>query len=180
MVPDRTNIALSEADKKKFYTKTLVVGNEQRLKQDAVTAAELNKSITSADPNTRLRLAHAHQENGNYKAAIVEYKAAADMIDTEEVKASIYYQITECYIKMKNFTAARNSANYANKNFPSDYSVVLPAKVQYASGHKEAAVNTLLSLWKKNKNPYAGLMLKNIYYGNKTSSTIKKLIEANL
>lgn len=180
IIPDISNIEFDEEDKEGLYTKAQVVGGESRLKDDAATAAEINKRITPNDPNTRLRLAMAYQEKGSYTQAINEYKAAVAMIDSREVKSAVYCQIAECYIKMKNFSAARNCANYANTHYPSTETKVLPAKIQLANGQKQAAVKTLLPLWNNDKNSEAGRMLKEIYLNNKNNSTIKKLIESNM
>lgn len=180
IIPDRSNIEFDEEDREGLYTKAQVVGGESRLKEDAATAAEINKRITPNDPNTRLRLAMAYQEKGSYTQAITEYKAAVAMIDSRDVKSAVYCQITECYIKMKNFSAARNCANYANSHYPNDETKVLPARIMLANGQKQAAVKALLPLWNNHKNKEAGLMLKNIYLENKNNSTIKKLIESNM
>lgn len=180
MVPDRTNIPFSSEQTKRLFTKAQVIGGESRQKEDAETAAEINKRITPDDPNTRVRLALAYQENGNYTGAITEYKAAVVMIDSPDVKSQIYCQIAECYIAMRNFTAARNCATFTNSKYPSDYSAILPAKITYKQGHTEVAVRALLPLWNNYKNQWAGQLLKEIYDNSDKKPQIRKLIEREM
>ena len=181
MVPDNTNIPLTDAQKRNLYTKAQVVGGENRLMQDAETAAKINRNITPQDPNTRIRLAYAYQKNGNYKAAITEYKAAIPMIDSDEVKSLVYCGIAECYIKLKNYTAARNCSKYVNTHYPTKHSIILPAMINYEAGQKMNAVKELVTIWNDSQNQNAGAMLKEIYMENQNSDNeIKKYIERNM
>lgn len=180
MVPDRTNIDLTPEQEKNLYTKNQVIGGESRLKADAETAAEINKKITPDDPNTRVRLALAYQENGNYKSAINEYKAAITMVDSAEVKSQIYCQIAECYIEQKNYVAAKNCIKFTNTHYPSDYSKMLSAKILYKQNQTQAAIKELLPLWNNQRNQWAGLLLKEIYEKNKDDAKIRNLIESNM
>lgn len=178
--PDITNEDFSKDEIRKLLTKTQVVGGESRLKQDAETAAKINSEITPDDPTSKIRLATAYKNNKNYSAAIKEFKSIIPLVDSDEIKSAIYCEMTECYIAMKNFVAAKNCATYANNNYPNQETEVLLPKIYYANGQKQLAVKNLLPLWNEDKNPYAGHLLKQIYEKEQKNPTIKKLIETGL
>lgn len=180
MIPDNSNMDFTSEQKSKLLTKAQVVGGEERLKKDAETAARINSNITPDDPSSKLRLAIAYKENGNYTAAIKALKASAPLVDSPDVKAEIYAEIAECYILLKNYTAAQNCITYATKRYASQHLEFLPAKLLYKKGQKTAAVKKMLDLYKSDNNPYAGQMIKEIYDSSSTSKTIKRMIETSL
>ena len=186
MVPDNTDKPISASEKSKLLTKAQVVGGEERLKQDAQTAARINTNITPQDPSSRYRLAKAYQENKNYSQAIKEYKNVISMVDSTDLKVKLYAEITSCYISLKNYTAAQNCANYTYKKYPSRLSIVLLPTVQYAKGAKTDAVVRLCQIVAKDRdNEYAVTFLKQIYNQEKNNtklklSIIKALKEQNL
>ncbi len=174
MVPDCTDRPLSTSDKANLLTKAQVVGGEARLKQDAQTAAKINSNITPQDPSSRYRLAKAYQENKNYTKAIQEYKNVISMVDSSDLKVKLYAEITNCYIKLKNYTAAQNCANYTYKKYPSRLSVVLLPTVLYDKGAKTDAVVCLCKIVSADRNnEYAIMLLKQIYNQEKNNTKLK-------
>ena len=163
MVPDVTDTPLSSEEENRLLTKVQVVGGEERLKQDAETAAKINTKITPGDPSSKLRLAEAYKANGNYTAAINEYKSIVPLVDSSELKSALYAEVANCYIKLKNYTAAQNCANYVNTNYPTQVSRVLTPKIMYSKGAKSEAVNQLASILRNdNRNEHAVVLLKQI------------------
>ena len=180
MIPDNSNADFSADQKDRLMTKEQVVGGEERLKQDAETAARINSDITPNDPSSKLRLALASKENGNYTTAITAFKEAAPLVDSPELKAEIYAEIAECYIQLKNFTAATNCVNYATQRYSSPHLSMLPAKIKYEKGSRVEAVKELLVLYKNTKNPNAAALLKELYENPTTNKQIKTTIERGL
>ena len=180
MIPDNTNRAFSSDQKSKLMTKTQVVGGEERLNQDAQTAAKINSDIVPNDPTSKVRLANAYKKNKNYAAAVKAYKECVLLVDSSELKAEIYAEIAECYILQKNYTAAQNCINYASKRYSSDRLSVQAVNIKYNKGQKTAAVQELLDLYDNGRNGYAANLLKEIYENPSTSRQIKAIIEQRL
>ena len=181
MVPDLTNKPITSSEKANLLTKEQVVGGEAQLRKDAETAARINTKITPDDPSSKLRLAIAYQKNRNYAAAIKEYKGIIPLIDSSEMKSEIYSEITNCYISLKNYTAAQNCANYTYKKYPSQRTAVLLPRVLYAKGAKTDAVMRLARVLKNDSaNEYAVVLLKQIYNKEKNNYKLRKEIFATL
>lgn len=177
MVPDLTNKPFTSSDKSNLLTKEQVVGGAEQLRKDAETAAKINTKITPDDPSSKLRLAMAYQKNKNYTAAIKEYKSIIPLIDSSELKVEIYSEITNCYIKLKNYTAAQNCANYTYKKYPTQRTAVLLPRVLYEKGAKTDAVIKLLRILKNDSdNEYAVVLLKQIYNKEKNNYKLRKEI----
>ncbi len=177
MVPDNTNKPLTESEKANLMTKAQVVGGEEQLLADAETAAKINTKITPDDPSSKIRLAIAYQKNGNYTKAINEYKSIIPLIDSSDIKTEIYAEITNCYISLKNYTAAQNCANYTYKKHPSQRSIVLYPQVLYAKGAKTNAVTKLIQIINNDTgNQYAIVLLKQIYNKEKNNYKLRKEI----
>ena len=180
MVPDNTNEDFTFEQEKNLFTKEEVVGDESRLKKDAVTAAKINSGITPKDPSVKARLVKAYKEDGNYSAAIKELKSLIPLVSDSDIKSELYAEMAECYILLRNYTAAGNCIKYASSKYPSDRIQVLNARLQYVQGQKNSAVKNLLYLYKQNNNPYAGQMLKEIMEKEKNNESIMNLIYKEL
>ncbi len=175
MVPDITNKPLTPSEKSNLMTKLQVVGGKEQLMQDAETAARINTKITPQDPSSKLRLAIAYQKNGNYSKAISEYKSIIPLVESSDIKAEIYAEITNCYISLKNYTAAQNCANYAYRKHPSQRTIVLYPQVLYARGAKTEAVTKLIQILSEDTgNDYAIVLLKQIYNKEKNNYKLRK------
>ncbi len=177
MVPDLTNKPLTSSDKANLLTKEQVVGGKAQLNKDAETAARINTKITPDDPSSKLRLAMAYQKNKNYSEAIKEYKSVIPLVDSSKLKVEIYSEITNCYIKLRDYTAAQNCANYAYQKYPTQRTVVLLPEVLYAKGAKTDAIVKLVKILKNDSsNEYAVDLLKQIYNKEKDNNNLKKEI----
>ena len=132
------------------------------------------------DPSSKLRLALAYKENGNYTDAIKTLKESAPLVESPDIKAEIYAEIAECYISLGNYTAATNCVLYATKRYSSKHLDMLPAKIKYYNGYQKEAVKELLGVYNNGKNPYAGSMLKEIYENPRTNKQIKSMITESL
>ena len=93
-----------------------------------------------------------YKANGDYKNAIAEYKNVIEQTKNEEILAIAYEDMAGIYAAYKKYGTALSFANKANKLSPSVGREFLIAKIYYASGDTNTAINNINSLLKRSFN----------------------------
>ena len=126
------------------------VNEEFQILEDVNNENPINNSADSS--LQYLSDAKKFKISGDYQNALKEYQKIIEQTKNEEVLAIAYENMAEIYASNKKYGTALSFANKANKLSPSVGREFLAAKIYYAAGDTNNAINTINILLKRSFN----------------------------
>ena len=177
IVPDISNKNFSKEEKEKFLTIADIFGDkDERLDIELSNTIEANK-ITNNDPTKLVHIANLYYQKKNYKKAIENYELAIKKIfNNDKILAKLHYQISLCYLELKEYDSALSYAQESQKINPDDNTLELEGRIYYKAGDNDSAKKILVNLLNRNSQIYnAYITLANIYQKEKDKDNWNKL-----
>lgn len=175
VVPDVTNIALTEEDKAQLFTVAEIL-NTLNVPVDDNTNTE---EVVANDIATHLALAEQYRKKAEYDKAAEEYQAVAQMKEDRRSKSEVYYEVAVMYLDAEEFDKAKSCAEIACATDMNDLTDTLSALIDYYMKRSNSAVEQLEAILSQNPyNKHAYKLLCQIYrekhHENLLNSTIKR------
>ncbi len=175
VVPDVTNVALTEEDKSQLFTVAEILNTLNVPVDDNTNTAE----VVANDIATHLALAEQYRKKAEYDKAAEEYQAVAQMKEDRRSKSEVYYEVAVMYLDAEEFDKAKSCAEIACATDMNDLTDTLSALIDYYMKRSNSAVEQLEAILSQNPyNKHAYKLLCQIYrekhHENLLNSTIKR------
>ena len=175
VVPDVTNVALTEEDKAQLFTVAEILNTLNVPVDDNTNTDE----VVANDIATRLALAEQYRKKAEYDKAAEEYQAVAQMKEDRRSKSEVYYEVAVMYLDAEEFEKAKSCAEIACATDMNDLTDTLSALIDYYMKRSNSAVEQLEAILSQNPyNKHAYKLLCQIYrekhHENLLNSTIKR------
>ena len=175
VVPDVTNVALTEEDKSQLFTVAEILNTLNVTVDDNTNTAE----VVANDIATHLALAEQYRKKAEYDKAAEEYQAVAQMKEDRRSKSEVYYEVAVMYLDAEEFDKAKSCAEIACATDMNDLTDTLSALIDYYMKRSNSAVEQLEAILSQNPyNKHAYKLLCQIYrekhHENLLNSTIKR------
>ena len=175
VVPDVTNIPLTQEEKSKLMTSSEVLAT---LNVPVNDNTDLNE-VVGGDIATHLALAEQYRKRAEYSKAAKEYQIVAQMKTDRRSKSEVYYEVAVMYLDAEEFDNAKSCADIAWATDENDLTITLPPLINYYMKRSNSAVSQLEEILKENPyNKHAYKLLCQIYrdkhHENLLNSTIRR------
>ncbi len=175
VVPDVTNVALTNEEKSQLFTVSEILSTLNVPVDDSMNPDE----VVAQDIETKLALAEQYRKRAEYDKAAQEYQAVAQMKDDRRSKSEVYYEVAVMYLDAEEFDKAKSCAEIACATDMNDLTETLPALIDYYTKRSNSAVEqleTILSQDPYNKHAYKLLcqIYREKHHENMLNATIKK------
>lgn len=177
VVPDITDVQLSDAEKSSLFTVAEIL-NTLNVPVDDNTK-NLDEINAAGDIPTHLALAEQYRKKAEYNKAAQEYQAVAQLKSDRRSKSEVYYEVAVMYLDAEEFDNAKSCAEIAIATDMNDLTATLPALIDYYMKRSNSAVEQLETILQQNPyNKHAYKLLCQIYrdkhHENLLNSTIRR------
>ena len=175
VVPDVTNVALTQEDKAQLFTVAEILNTLNVPVDDSTNTEE----VVANDIATHLALAEQYRKKAEYDKAAEEYQAVAQMKEDRRSKSEVYYEVAVMYLDAEEFDKAKSCAEIACATDMNDLTDTLSALIDYYMKRSNSAVDQLETILSQNPyNKHAYKLLCQIYrekhHENLLNATIKR------
>ena len=175
VVPDITNIPLSQQEKSQLFTAAEILETLNVPVNDDTNLDE----VVGGDIPTHLALAEQYRKRAEYSKAAKEYQIVAQMKSDRRSKSEVYYEVAVMYLDAEEFDNAKSCADIAWATDENDLTITLPPLINYYMKRSNSAVSQLEDILKENPyNKHAYKLLCQIYrdkhHENLLNSTIRR------
>jgi tetratricopeptide (TPR) repeat protein len=176
VIPDITNVPLSQAQKSQLFTTSEILST---LNVPVNDDTNLDEVVAGGDIATHLALAEQYRKRAEYEKAAQEYQYVAQTKTDRRSKSEVYYEIAVMYTDAEEFDNAKSAAEIAWATDENDLTITLPPLINYYTKRSNTAVDQLEDILKQNPyNKHAYKLLCQIYrdkhHENLLNSTIRR------
>lgn len=176
VIPDITNVPLTEEDKSQLFTVQEILATLNVPVDD--TTKNLDE-VAANDIETKLALAEEYRKRAEYDKAAQEYQAVAQMKTDNRSKSEVYYEVAVMYLDAEEFDKAKSCAEIAYATDVNDLTETLSALIDYYTKRSSSAIEQLEIILEQNPyNKHAYKLLCKIYRDkhqeNLLNATIRK------
>lgn len=173
VVPDVTNVPLTNAEKSELFTVNEILSTLNS------PVNENSETLSNADIETHLNLAEQYRKRAEYTKAAQHYEIVAQAKNDMRSKSEVYYEIAVMYLDAEEYDNAKSCAEIAWATDENEQTITLPPLINYYTKRTNTAVEQLDVILKDNPyNKYAYKLLCQIYRDrhqeNLLQSTIRK------
>ena len=161
VIPDITNVPLTEEDKSQLFTVQEILATLNVPVDD--TTKNLDE-VAANDIETKLALAEEYRKRAEYDKAAQEYQAVAQMKTDNRSKSEVYYEVAVMYLDAEEFDKAKSCAEIAYATDVNDLTETLSALIDYYTKRSSSAIEQLEIILEQNPyNKHAYKLLCKIY-----------------
>jgi len=173
VVPDITNIPLSQEEKAKLFTPAEILAT-LNVPVDDKTNLE---TYTPSDVMSHLALAEQYRKKAEYNKAAKEYQIVAQTKEDRRSKSEVYYEIAVMYLDAEEYENAKSFAEIAWETDENDLTITLPPLINYYTKRSNTAVDQLEDILREdNYNKHAYKLLCQIYRDKHHENMLKSVI----
>lgn len=143
IIPDVTNIAFSDDDKKGLITTKDFWGEDAQRADFTISQIKENIALTPDNPGLYAELAQAYRDKKDYNSAVAAYSQALKKVDNSETATALLFDVSDMYIKMGQLQSAEKcidkAATYSNDKYISEFYNIIAVKYAKQKDYNKAA-----------------------------------------
>lgn len=143
IIPDVTNIAFSDEDKKGLITTKDFWGEDAQRADFTISQLKENIALTPDNPALYAELAQAYRDKKDYNSAISAYSQALKKVDNPDTATALLFDVSDMYIKLGQLKSAEKcidkAATYGDNKYIAEFYNIIAVNYAKQKDYNKAA-----------------------------------------